>query len=235
MLKGANKTKSRSNKLRLRFVASFAYAYNSLAKRNILGQRHRIVIVLLVVIHPDLGGTSCISGKDIATAAGEGVRMTLAEHMANTTAGYYLQAATTLPHPERDFQILTAPHIHLHIVFAQLIEVRLIDDKQPSRNHGRAYGSGWIIVPGRTLRGAQIFPFEYQIPIETAAQIRRGANILKVVHANHIDDGAYHTRGILTHTFQEWLQPLLVALHVAVEEGQNAANGCIGTAYTRSD
>lgn len=61
-----------------------------LAKGNILGQWYGIVVMLFVFIHPDLGRASCVLGKDIAAAPREGVRMTLAEHVTHSAAGYDL-------------------------------------------------------------------------------------------------------------------------------------------------
>lgn len=200
-----------------------------LAEGNVLGEWHSVVVMLLVVIHPDLRRTSCVPCEDVAASAGEGVRMPFAENVTHTAAGYDFQAAATLPHAERDLQILAAPHIHFHVVLAQFVEVRLIDDEQPAGDHRSPDGRGGVIVAHRPLRGTKVLPLENQVPVKAAAQIGRGADILEVVHANHIDHGAHDAGGILANAFQKRLQPHLVALHMAVQEGKDTTHSCIRT------
>lgn len=185
--------------------------------------------MLLVVIHPDLCGTSRIPGEDIPAAAGKSVRMSFAENVTHTTAGNDFQTSAALPHPEGYLQILAAPNIHFHVVLAQLVEVGLVDDEQSAGNHGRPDGGRGVVVPHCPLRRTQVLPLEDQIPVETASQVSGGSDVLEVVHADHIDDGADHAGRILADSFQQGLQPPLVALHVAVQEGQHTADGGICT------
>jgi len=142
-----------------------------LAEGNVLGKGHGVVVMLLVVIHPNLRRTSRVPGEDVATSSGEGVRMPFAEDVTHPAAGDDFQAATALPHAERDLQILAAPHVHLHVVFAQFIEVGLVDDEQPTGNHWSSDGSGGVIVPHSPLRGTEVLPLEDQVPIESTSQI----------------------------------------------------------------
>lgn len=185
--------------------------------------------MLLVVIHPDLCGTSRIPGEDVATAAGESVGMSFAEYVTHATAGNDFQTSAALPHPEGYLQVLAAPNIHFHVVLAQLVEVRLIDDEQSAGNHRRPDGGRRVVVPHRPLGRTQVLPLEDQIPIEAATQVGRCPDVLEVVHADHIDDGADHAGGIFADSLQQRLQPPLIALHVAVQEGQHAADSGICT------
>lgn len=53
------------------------------------------------------------------------------------------------------------PNIHLRVVFAQLLKVLSVDDKQPAGNHWRFDGLGRVLLSFGTLLRAQILPFEH--------------------------------------------------------------------------
>lgn len=74
----------------------------------------------------------------------------------------------------------------------------------------------------------------HQIPIESSAQVSWRSNILKRVHTDHIDYRTHNPRRILGHPFEQWLQPILVALAVTVQEGEDIGSCDFGTIYTRS-
>ncbi|KAJ8895482.1 hypothetical protein PR048_000815 [Dryococelus australis] len=75
---------------------------NILAEGDIPGKWHGGVIILLELVHPDFGSPPRVAREHVTTASREGVGMPLAEDMTHPAAGDYLQAASTLPHPERD-------------------------------------------------------------------------------------------------------------------------------------
>lgn len=159
--------------------------------------------------------------------------MTFPEHVPHATARNDLQAATALPHPKRNLQILTAPHVHFHVVPAEFLKVPLIDHKQTARDHRRPNGRRRIALPGRPFAGAQVLPFEDQIPVETAAQIGRRPNVLERVHADHIDDRTHDARRVLGHPLQQRFQPVLVALAVAVQERKHVGGRDLGAVDAR--
>ena len=85
---------------------------------------------------------------------------------------------------------------------------------------------GWIHPPLLSLLVRQIFPLKHQVPIEpwhtkskwlqkverntTSSKVSTGPNVLEVVHADHVDDGADHTPPVLHHAGQQRLQPVLI-------------------------
>lgn len=74
-----------------------------LAERYIFSQWHGSVIVFLIVVHPNFGGSSSVLGKHISRSAREGVGMSLSEDVTNPRTGDDFQTPTTLPHSEGDF------------------------------------------------------------------------------------------------------------------------------------
>ena len=79
----------------------------------------------LILIHPDLCCALGILGEYVARAARKGVGVFLAEDVTHPRTGDNLELAATLPHAKRNLQILPTPHVHLHVVLAQLNEPRL--------------------------------------------------------------------------------------------------------------
>ena len=85
---------------------------------------------------------------------------------------------------------------------------------------------GWIHPPLLSLLVRQVFPLKHQVPIEpwdtkskclqkvernsTSSKVSTGPNVLEVVHADHVDDGADHTPPVLHHAGQQRLQPVLI-------------------------
>ena len=73
------------------------------SERDILGERHGRVVVLLELVHPDLSCASGVPGEDVSGAARKSVRVLFPENVADSAARDDLQAAAALPHPERHF------------------------------------------------------------------------------------------------------------------------------------
>ncbi len=66
---------------------------------------------------PHLGGAHRVFHEDGAdAAAGETVRVALAEDMADTRARHNLQAAMALPDAKADLEVFAAPNVHAKVV-----------------------------------------------------------------------------------------------------------------------
>ena len=131
-----------------------------LSKVDVSGQRHCRIVILFVIAHPNFGGSSGISRENVARSAGKSVGMLLTEYVTDSTARDDFQGPPALPHAERDLQVLAAPNVHVHVVFADAVEVRLVDHKEAAGDHGRLDGRRRVRQPGFTLFRAQVLPLE---------------------------------------------------------------------------
>ena len=68
--------------------------------------------------------------------AGKGVRVKAPEDVPNSAARDGLDRASALPHPERHFEVLAAPDVHLLVVGTDLPEVLPVDGEKAA-GHGR--------------------------------------------------------------------------------------------------
>lgn len=73
---------------------------NLLSKINLLGQRLRLIVQFLVIIHPDFSRTSGVPREHGSRSSGESVRMTLAKHVADPGTRDYFEGTTALPYSE---------------------------------------------------------------------------------------------------------------------------------------
>ena len=55
----------------------------------------------------------------------------------------------------------------------------------------------------------QVLPLEHQVPVEASPQVGAGPDVLEVVHADHVYDGAHHSAPVLDHPGHQGLQPVL--------------------------
>ena len=55
---------------------------------------------------------------------------------------------------------------------------------------------------GRALLCSHVFPLEDEVPVEATPQVSRGANVVKVIHGNDVNDRTNHIGAILHHTLQ---------------------------------
>ena len=99
----------------------------------------------------------------------------------------------------------------------------LIDHKESSGDHRSPNGGRRIELPSPSLGRTQVFPFEHQIPVESAPEVDfcdhrsggicqeslpevcRGADVVECVEANDVDDGTHHSGRILGHSFEHRL------------------------------
>lgn len=65
------------------------FFFNLLSEWNVLRQWNGRIVVLFVIVHPHFSCSSRIFGKNISTSSGECVRMSLTEHMTNSTTWEY--------------------------------------------------------------------------------------------------------------------------------------------------
>lgn len=103
-----------------RFSDHGGVSFHSLSEWNIFCQRHRCIIILLVVVHPNFSRSSRIFRKHIAASTGKCVRVTLAKHMADATTRNYFQTATALPYAEWYLKIFTAYEVQQQIARIKL-------------------------------------------------------------------------------------------------------------------
>ena len=73
------------------------------SKRNVLGQRDRGVVELLVLVHPDFCRATSVARENVSGSTGKRVRMLLAEDVTHAAAWNDLETAAALPHAERNF------------------------------------------------------------------------------------------------------------------------------------
>lgn len=73
--------------------------------------------------------------------------MLFTEDMADVATRHNLERAVALPDAERYLQIFSAPHLHLHVVLADLIEPLMVYTEQASGNHRRS-----VTARGRDTR-----------------------------------------------------------------------------------
>ena len=52
---------------------------------------------------------------------------------------------------------------------------------------------------------AEVLPLEYEVPVEAAPEVGGGADVLEVVHADHVDHGADHPGRVLVHALEHGL------------------------------
>ena len=62
-----------------------------------------------------------------------------------------------------------------------------------------------LYLPRPPFLGAEVFPLEDEVPVEPAAEVGAGADVLEVVHGDDVDDGAHHARRVLAHALQHRL------------------------------
>ena len=74
-----------------------------LSEGYIFGERHRGVVILFVVTHPNFCGSPRVPGKDIARAPRERVWMLLTKDVTHAAAWDDFQGAAALPDAERYF------------------------------------------------------------------------------------------------------------------------------------
>lgn len=87
--------------------------------------------------------------------------------------------------------------------------------------------------PPCTFLGSEVLPLEHQVPVEAAPQVGRRSDVVEVVHADDVDDGAYDARRVLLDPLQQRLEPVHVALAVAVQEGEHVGRGGVRTVDSR--
>lgn len=87
-----------------------------LSEWNILGEWYCGIVIFLVVVHPDLSGSPCVLGKNVPASSRECVRVLFAKDVTYSAARNDLKTSSALPHAKRYFKILSAPHVHFHVV-----------------------------------------------------------------------------------------------------------------------
>lgn len=94
--------------------------------------------------------------------------MKVPEDVANARARNRLQRAAALPHPERHFQVFTAPPVHLLVVAANLPEVVPRDGKQPAGHRGAVRGADGHVLLGAFALLALLLALRHIVPVKVA-------------------------------------------------------------------
>ena len=133
--------------------------------------------------------------------------MLFAEDVAHSTARDDFEPTATLPNSKGNFEVLTTPNIHLHIISPQLVEIFAVYNKQAASDHWcpeiktiiRGCSSvlsflnlhdclSWIVFSLVALFDGQKLPFENQIPVEAASQLGGSGYVIKIFHTNHVNN-----------------------------------------------
>eukprot|EP00053_Salpingoeca_punica_P019965 m.205260 g.205260 ORF g.205260 m.205260 type:complete len:442 (-) comp17756_c0_seq2:901-2226(-) len=210
------------------------HAVGDVAVGNGLALRAGGVKVLFEVVHPHFSSAGRVGEERIVDGgAWNGVRMGLAEDVADMRAGRGDKGAAALPDPEGDFQILSAPATHSPVVFAELVEVRAVNREQSAGHCGRVDGVGVRVA----LLNDACLPCEVHGPAERSHS-RDVGDIRKVLHrlvADGIDDGCDHGGAVLVDDVENGLEPSDVGLDVAVQKGQHGTDGVLGAHHACAD